>query len=134
MIIKHFYLWKQNANWSDKEFVMFGVILISLVCSAFVGLFTYFGLGIFGPWYLGSNQTVFLGWFAPFLTQFYFWGRWARYGQLKRSHRLNISTGEIAGRGWFKWVKKIGKKKRDEAEFKLRERQVALGFANELRK
>ncbi|UTY64367.1 hypothetical protein ENTB45_187 [Enterobacter phage Entb_45] len=134
MIIKQLYLWKQNASWSDEDFVMFGIVVISLLCSAVTGIFTYFGLGIFGPWFLGSNQTVFLGWLAPVLTQFYFWGRWASYAQLNRSDRLNTRTGEIEGRGWFKWLKASRNKKREQQEMKLRERSVALGFANEIKK
>lgn len=131
MIIKHFYLWKQNASWSEEDFVMIVTVGVSLIVSFASGMFTYWGLSIFGPWFEGSHQVWFFTWVAPFLVQFYFWGRWARFAHLKRACRLDIRTGEIIGRKWFKSSET---KKREQAEMKLRERQVALGFASDIRK
>lgn len=133
MIIKNLFLWKKNASWSDEDFVMFGVIVISLVCSAFMGLFTYFGVGIFGPWFLGSDQTILIGWAAPFVTQFYFWGRWARYSIAYRQGLLS-KTGKMVGRDWFKWFRRDHNKKHEAQLLKIREREIALGFAKDIRK
>lgn len=134
MIIKQLYLWKMNASWSDEDFVMFGVVVLSILCAFGTGMMTWWGLSIFGPWFQGSAQVWYFTWAAVIAQQFYFWTRWCRYVRLRRQNRLK-SDGTIASNNIFKkWFQKRKDSKAQLMNAKTREREVALGFANELKK
>lgn len=97
--------------------------------------FTYWGLSIFGPWFQGSMQVWFFTWITAFVQQIYFWTRYSRYVHLVRTNRMNTRTGEIATNGFIKkwWnTRKYAKENMQNA--KNREREIALGFAGEIKK
>lgn len=133
MLIKNMWLWHKNSEVWNEDFVMFGIVVISIICAFITALGTYWGLSIFGPWYQGSQQVWYFTCASFVVQQFYFWSRYARYSILYRQRRLNKNTGEICGRKWFKF--KSRSQKREEAlNRKLQERNVALSFANGLKK
>lgn len=134
MIIKQLYLWKMNASWSDEDFVMFGIVSISLLCAFLSGMFTFWGLNIFGPWFEGAAQVWYFTWAAVIGQQFYFWTRWCRYVRLRRQNRLK-SDGEITSNSRIKkWFKSRQHRKENLLNAKIRERELSLGFAGELKK
>ncbi|QEA10609.1 hypothetical protein PP422_gp130 [Enterobacter phage vB_EhoM-IME523] len=135
MIIKQLYLWWKNASWSGEDFCMFAIVIISFACAFMTAMFTYWGLSIFGPWFQGSAQVWYFTWASAAGQQFYFWTRWARYVRLYRQGLLSKTTGEIATNGFIKkwWnTRKYAKENLQNA--KNREREIALGFAGEIKK
>lgn len=135
MIIKQLYLWRENSDWTWKTEKFFAIILIGLICSSIMATFTYWGLSIFGPWFQGSMQVWFFTWITAFVQQIYFWTRYSRYVHLVRTNRMNTRTGEIATNSFIKkwWnTRKYAKENMQNA--KNREREIALGFAGEIKK
>lgn len=135
MIIKQLYLWRENSDWTWKTEKFFAIILISFACSGIMAAFTYWGLSIFGPWFQGSMQVWFFTWVTAFIQQIYFWTRYSRYVHLVRTNRMNTRTGEIATNSFIKkwWnTRKYAKENMQNA--KNREREIALGFAGEIKK
>lgn len=135
MIIKQLYLWRENSDWTWKTEKFFAIILISFACSGIMATFMYWGLSIFGPWFQGSMQVWFFTWITAFVQQIYFWTRYSRYVHLVRTNRMNTRTGEIATNGFIKkwWnTRKYAKENLQNA--KNREREIALGFAGEIKK
>ena len=133
MIIKNMWLWHKNSDWSDEDFTMFSIVVISIICAFIVSIGTYWGLSIFGPWYQGSSQVWYFTCASFVAQQFYFWSRYVRYSMLYRQHRLDKRSGVIDRKKWFKF--KSRSQKREEAlSLKLQERNIALGFANSLKK
>lgn len=135
MIIKQLYLWRENSDWTWKTEKFFAIILISFACSGIMAAFTYWGLSIFGPWFQGSMQVWFFTWVTAFIQQIYFWTRYSRYVHLVRTNRMNTRTGEIATNSFIKkwWnTRKYAKENLQNA--KNREREIALGFAGEIKK
>lgn len=135
MIIKQLYLWRENSDWTWKTEKFFAIILISFACSGIMATFTYWGLSIFGPWFQGSMQVWFFTWVTAFIQQIYFWTRYSRYVHLVRTNRMNTRTGEIATNSFIKkwWnTRKYAKENMQNA--KNREREIALGFAGEIKK
>lgn len=135
MIIKQLYLWHTNSDWTWKTEKFFAIILISFACSGIMATFTYWGLSIFGPWFQGSMQVWFFTWITAFVQQIYFWTRYSRYIHLVRTNRMSTRTGEIATNSFIKkwWnTRKYAKENLQNA--KNREREIALGFAGEIKK
>lgn len=135
MIIKSLFLSQKNAGYVDKDLIMFGVIVLSLVVAVLSGLMTYWGLAIFGPWFGGSNEVWYLTWASVIVQQFYFWTKWHRLALLRRRGRLNLKTGEISSNSF---IKKWFASRKDSSvrlqEAKNLERRIAVGFADNLRK
>ena len=133
-MIKNLWLKHKNSDWTDRDFVIAGIITLSLICAVLTGVFTYWGLTLFGPWFQDSAQIWFFTWGSVVAQQFYFWWRWMRYTMLHRQNRLNSTTGEIT-RKWFKFkFKSSAEKQREIDDRKLQERRIALGFVNDIRK
>lgn len=135
MIIKQLYLWRANSSWTWKSEKTFAIVLISFACSGLMAALTYWGLSIFGPWYQGSIQVCFFSWLAAIAQQFYFWSRYSRYVHLERSNRMSVRTGEIISNSWIKkWWNTRKYAKENLLNAKNREREIALGFAGEIKK
>lgn len=135
MIIKQLYLWRANSDWVWKTEKFFAIILIGFACSGITAALTYWGLSIFGPWFQGSVQVWFFTWLTAFVQQIYFWTRYSRYVNLVRTNRMNIRTGEISTNSFIKkwWnTRKYAKENLQNA--KNREREIALGFAGDIKK
>lgn len=134
MIMKQLYLWKMNASWSDEDFVTVGIVIISAICAFGAGMFTFWGLSIFGPWFQGAPQVWYFTWAAAAAQQFYFWGRWCHYVRLRRQGRLK-NDGTIESKSWIKkWFNTRKYAKENLLNAKNREREIALGFAKDVRK
>lgn len=135
MIIKQLYLWHTNSDWLWKTEKFFAIILISFACAGITGAFTYWGLSIFGPWFQGSTQVWFFTWITAFIQQIYFWTRYSRYIHLVRTNRMSTHTGEITTNGFIKkWWSTRKYAKENLLNAKNREREIALGFAGEIKK
>lgn len=135
MLIKNMWLWHSNSEVWNEDFVMFGIVVISIICAFITAVGTYWGLSIFGPWYQGSQKVWYFTCGSFVVQQFYFWSRYARYSMLHRQRRLNRNTGEIVSNNLIKkWFNKRKYAKENMLNAKNREREIALGFAGEIRK
>lgn len=122
MIIKSLYLYWLNSDWlwKSEKFMLFLVTMVGT--SIFTGAMTYWGLYLFTDMYV-KGQLLFCGFAASGVTISYWIYRWCHYISLTAKNKMD-RKGVIT---------KDPTAKQLAAEAKLREREISLGFAKDLK-